>query len=76
MCKDVFAKKFFCAGRRRFGLKDAADRNAIGKDVIVVVAPLAGWARSGGALEKQIVLFHSNRAHSDHSPLANWQRNF
>jgi hypothetical protein len=57
------------------GLKDAADRNAIGKDVIVLVAPLAGWARSGGALEKQIVLSILT-AHSDHSRLANRQRNF
>src|SRR6516165_2186895 len=38
---------------RRVGLEDAADRDAIGKHVVVVVVPFAGQARGRCALENQ-----------------------
>jgi hypothetical protein len=34
-------------------LEDAADRDAIGEHVMVVIVSLAGWARSRGAFEDQ-----------------------
>jgi hypothetical protein len=36
-------------------LEDAANDDAIGEHVIVVVVPLAGGARGGRALEDQVV---------------------
>jgi hypothetical protein len=33
--------------------KNTTDYGTIGKHVIVVIVPLAGWARSGGAFEDQ-----------------------
>jgi len=39
--------------------KDAANYNAVGKHVVVVVAPFAGWARSRCTFfEDEVVLFH------------------
>jgi hypothetical protein len=35
---------------RRVAFEDAADHDAIGEHVVVVVVPLAGWARSRRAL--------------------------
>src|SRR5215469_3101969 len=40
------------------GLHDAADNDAFGKHVVIIVAPLAGQARGRCALEDQIVLVH------------------
>jgi hypothetical protein len=37
--------------RRCHGFHDATDDNAIGKDVVVVIVPLTGWARSRRTLE-------------------------
>jgi hypothetical protein len=39
-------------------LEDAADYDAIGKHVVVAVAPLAGWARSWCKFEDQIIFIH------------------
>jgi hypothetical protein len=39
---------------RRIGLEDAADDSAISEDVEIIFAPLAGRARSRGALENQL----------------------
>jgi hypothetical protein len=33
---------------------DAADNYAVGNHVVVILAPLAGWARDRGALEDQV----------------------
>src|SRR6516165_3735658 len=47
-----------CAHRHSGGLHDAADHNAVSEHVEIVVVPFARRARSGGALEDQIVLVH------------------
>src|SRR5215475_10293149 len=39
-------------------LQDPADYVAIGNHVVVVVTPLAPWAGSRGALEREIVFVH------------------
>src|SRR6516164_3610091 len=44
--------------RHSGGLHDAADHNAVSEHVEIVVVPFARRARSGGALEDQIVLVH------------------
>jgi len=46
-----------CAHRHSGGLHDAADHNAVSEHVEIVVVPFARRARSGGALEDQIVHF-------------------
>jgi hypothetical protein len=38
---------------RSIGFEDAADDNAIGQHIEVVIVPLAGRARGGGAFEDQ-----------------------
>jgi len=43
------------AHRHRGRLHDAADHNAVSKHVVVVIVPLAGRARSRGALEDQLL---------------------
>src|SRR5262245_64734481 len=40
------------------GLEDAADNHAVGNHVVVILAPLAGWARDRGALEREIIFVH------------------
>jgi len=42
-----------CTDRRRGGLHNTADHDAIGKHVVIVVTPFAGGARSRGAFEDQ-----------------------
>src|SRR6516162_11849959 len=42
----------------RRSLHDAAHNNAVGKHVVIIVAPFAGQARGRCALEDQIVLVH------------------
>src|ERR1700757_659256 len=44
--------------RRGGGSHDAADNGALGENIVIVVAPFAGWARVRRALEDQIVLVH------------------
>ena len=53
-------------GRRpvpRGDLHDATNHDAVGEHVEVVVAPLAGWARSQGALEDQGIGHGRGRPH-------------
>src|SRR5262249_30192588 len=44
------------------GLEDAADDLALTQHVVVVVTPLAPWARGRGALEREIVFVHVSAA--------------
>jgi hypothetical protein len=41
-------------------LEDAADIEAIGEHVIIVIAPLTGWARGRRAFQSEVVLLHRN----------------
>src|SRR2546430_5062090 len=40
------------------GVEDAADDDAIGEHVEIVIVPLAGWSARRSALEGQVVLVH------------------
>src|SRR5262245_15244213 len=44
--------------RRRVGLHDAANDDALGEHVVVVIVPVAGGTRGRGGLKDQIVLLH------------------
>jgi len=50
------------SGRCGAYLENAADDNAFGKHVKVVIAPFARWATKRRALQEQVVFVHSRAA--------------
>src|SRR5262249_59719961 len=53
-------------------LENAADNEAAGEHVEVVVTPLAGWARSRRTLKDQVVLLHRLSPTKPSASLRRW----
>src|SRR5262245_50004456 len=47
-----------CPDWRSVGFENSTDNNAVGKHVVIVFVPIAGWAACGCAFEDQVILLH------------------